>query len=412
MAAAEVPSFGAFVRRLSEMENARQAEPESPLGEADEEFVQVMTMHKAKGLEFQVVILAHLLNRGDSREKVLLDRAPVRPCSGRLHLNLNSKKTRGWAAAKLEEDDRAEHEQRRMLYVALTRARDLLVIPAFWSPNREAGFLRYFSERYIPPADLRESSQVPARETAAVEFMATDSFDLDQRSRDTLRLRPLLTARPSPEARAAIEHHEKWNAAVKAQAELLSAGRKIVTASELVQNAERRAQSAEREARSRDRDAEDAADLGTLVHRLMEAVDFKSPGDITPLAEAYARRLGLTTDDAHEAAALVRNALAHPLIAGRAAKAEALYREVPFAFEDGDALYEGYVDLVFMENGNPVIVDYKTDSITAAEAREHAAGYAPQAEIYTRAIAAALGRPVKEFHFLFLRPGVAVRHVS
>jgi ATP-dependent exoDNAse (exonuclease V) beta subunit len=414
MAAAEVPSFGAFVRRLSEMENTRQAEPESPLGEPDEDFVQVMTMHKAKGLEFRVVILAHLLNRGESREQVLLDRAPARSRSerpeqsgealGRLHLSLGSMKTRGWEAAKREEEDRAEHEQRRMLYVAMTRAKDLLVIPAFWSRDRQAGFLKYFCERYAPPAESREGSPTPAQRTAAVELVATDSFDLDQRSRDTLRLKPASTATAPPEARAAIERHEKWKAAVKAQAELLSAGRKIQTATDLMRSAEHEWSAAREPGR--------AADFGTLVHRLMESADFRSPGDLGPLADAEARQLGLSAADAREALALARNALAHPLISARAAKAQALYREVPFAFAEGEALFEGYMDLVFLENGNAVIVDYKTDSVNAAEAPEHAKRYAPQAQMYRRALSAALGRPVEEFHFLFLRPGVAVRQPS
>ena len=75
---------------------------------------------------------------------------------------------------------------------------------------------------------------------------------------------------------------------------------------------------------------------------------------------------------------------------------------------EGDTLFEGYADLVFIENGNAVIVDYKTDSVSEQDAPEHAKRYFPQAEIYIRAISAALGRPVKEFHFLFIRPGVAV----
>jgi ATP-dependent exoDNAse (exonuclease V) beta subunit len=142
----------------------------------------------------------------------------------------------------------------------------------------------------------------------------------------------------------------------------------------------------------------------------MEVVDFRSPGDLGPLAEAEARGLGLTPADAREAVALVQRALAHPLIARRAAKAEQLYREVPFTFVDGDTLFEGYADLVFIEkDSSAVIVDYKTDSVTESEAEEHAKRYAPQAEVYLRAISAAVGRPVQEFHFLFLRPGVAVQ---
>jgi ATP-dependent exoDNAse (exonuclease V) beta subunit len=399
MAEAEVSSFGALVRWLSEMESSRQAEPESPVVEAEENFVQVMTIHKAKGLEFPVVVLAHLANEGENREKVLLDRV-----RGRLHLNLSHRKTRGWDEAMLEEQDRAEHERRRMLYVALTRARDLLVIPAYWAGNPQAEFLKYLTARYTLPDD--GSAQLTAGGPALkldVEFVATDSFDLDKRSRDTLRLKPSPAQTPPPEAVESAEHHKKWKTAVKVQAELLSAGRRIQTASGQVEAAHASEVSA-----GSDQGNQRAKDLGTLVHKLMEVVDFQSPGDLTALAEAEARGLGLTSVVAREAVALVQRALALPLIAGRAAKAEQLYREVPFAFTEGDTLYEGYADLVFIENANPVIVDYKTDSVTESEAPEHAKRYAPQAEVYLRAISAALGQPVKEFHFLLLRPGVAV----
>jgi ATP-dependent exoDNAse (exonuclease V) beta subunit len=388
MAEAEVSSFGALVRWLSEMESSRQAEPESPVAEADEDFVQLLTFHKAKGLEFPVVVLAHLANEEDSREKVLLDRA-----RGRLHLNLSHRKTRGWDAAMADEEDRAEHERWRMFYVALTRAADLLVIPAFWSRSPQAGFLKYLGERYAGAGE----------EKPRVEFIATDSFDLDKRSRDTLRLKPTPATTLPPEALEAARHHEKWKAAIKRRAEQLSAGWRILTGSGLVEAAYM-----QRNSEGVGASGSNAKDLGSLVHRLMEIVNLRAPGDLTADAEAEARGLGLTSTDAREAVVLVRRALEHPLIAGRAAHAERLYREVPFAFAEGDTLFEGYADLVFMENGGPVIVDYKTDSVSESEAPEHARRYAPQAEIYIRAISAALGKPVKEFHFLFIRPGVAV----
>ncbi len=167
MAEAEVSSFSALVRRLSEMESSRQAESESPIAEADENFVQVMTFHKAKGLEFPVVVLAHLANEGENREKVLLDRA-----RGRLHLNLDHRKTRDWDAAMTDEEDRAEHERRRMFYVALTRARDLLVIPAFWSKSPQAGFLKYLGERYAPARRGRSPRWSSSRRTPSTSTSA------------------------------------------------------------------------------------------------------------------------------------------------------------------------------------------------------------------------------------------------
>ena len=124
-----------------------------------------------------------------------------------------------------EEEDRAEHERRRLFYVALTRARDLLVIPAFWSKSPQGGFLKYLSERYAPAEGGTASPAAEAK--PGIEFVATDSFDLDKRSRDTLRLKPAPAATPPPEAVESARHYEEWKATVKARAEQLSAGRKI-----------------------------------------------------------------------------------------------------------------------------------------------------------------------------------------
>jgi len=66
------------------------------------------------------------------------------------------------------------------------------------------------------------------------------------------------------------------------------------------------------------------------------------------------------------------------------------------------------VDLVFVEEGQAVIVDYKTNRVEAAAAPAEAEKYRPQAQVYARAMAAALGLPVKEVVFLFVRPGVEV----
>ena len=78
--------------------------------------------------------------------------------------------------------------------------------------------------------------------------------------------------------------------------------------------------------------------------------------------------------------------------------------------EGGEGLAEGRIDLLFVEDGAIVIVDFKTDSVSAAQVAERAAHYHPQALVYAWAAHRATGMPVREVVFLFARPQPAVEH--
>ena len=64
---------------------------------------------------------------------------------------------------------------------------------------------------------------------------------------------------------------------------------------------------------------------------------------------------------------------------------------------------------MFEEEGGLVIVDYKTDGITAEQAVAQAAHHAPQLQLYGRGLAQAWGVPVKERLVLFTSIGQSVR---
>jgi ATP-dependent helicase/nuclease subunit A len=68
---------------------------------------------------------------------------------------------------------------------------------------------------------------------------------------------------------------------------------------------------------------------------------------------------------------------------------------------------QGAVDCWFQEDGGVVIVDYKSDRVTAEEVPERAALYAPQIRAYALAMAAVTGKKVRETVLYFLRPGIA-----
>jgi ATP-dependent helicase/nuclease subunit A len=73
-----------------------------------------------------------------------------------------------------------------------------------------------------------------------------------------------------------------------------------------------------------------------------------------------------------------------------------VWRELRLWFPEGDELIEGAVDLVFEEDGELVVVDYKTDRIAFEQALAQAAHHAPQLQLYGRGLAQASGQRVRQ----------------
>src|SRR5262249_24611068 len=120
-----VSSFRAFVERMDEDAEAGQAE-DAPIVEQGTEGVRMMTVHKAKGLEFPVVVLAApacpAAREPTSRHVDPPRRLWLEPLCGCTPIEL--------LEAAQEELQRDQAEAVRLTYVAATRARDLLVVPA------------------------------------------------------------------------------------------------------------------------------------------------------------------------------------------------------------------------------------------------------------------------------------------
>ena len=391
LAEVEVSSFGGLVRRLARLENAGQPESESPVAETDENFVQLLTFHKAKGLEFPIVFLAHLGNTHTASDQFVFDRS-----TGRLALKLGrSIATADADEAFKQKQVRLDHEARRLFYVAATRARDLLVIPAYWAKKPDDGLLKHLQQ-------TRPPTETNTVQCDAAMHIPTHAFDLQKETHDKFIMRPNIATPLPPEAVAFQQHRHAWLSALHERAATLNAGRPITTATETVQKHPLE------QLPPSPTDAALGKDIGTLVHNILERIDFRNPANLAALAAAHARTLGLPGEAIQTARELATRALALPVLARRAANAKDLHKEVPFTVHEGAAAIEGRIDLVFIEDGGAVIVDYKTDRVNAREAIIRAEHYRPQAETYVRAMQQVLDVPVKEMILLFIHPGVSV----
>jgi len=118
-----VRGLQAFARDLTRSWEAHDPEVEGR-PDAAEEAVRVITVHSAKGLEWPVVIPINTATIPGPRHEYLYER-------GRefLHVRIAGLEPAGWAEALEQEKAEAARERTRLWYVALTRARDLLIIP-------------------------------------------------------------------------------------------------------------------------------------------------------------------------------------------------------------------------------------------------------------------------------------------
>ncbi len=159
-------SFRGFIDELRQQaENGEISE--APILEEGSDGVRLMTVHRAKGLEFPVVILA------DMTAKLRAAVASRTIDSGR---GVCAIRLAGCSPADLvehedEELSRDEAEGVRVAYVAATRARDLLVIPAVGDEERE-GWIKPLNAAIYPPMETRQQ-QVPP--SGCAQFKSRDS---------------------------------------------------------------------------------------------------------------------------------------------------------------------------------------------------------------------------------------------
>jgi ATP-dependent helicase/nuclease subunit A len=86
----------------------------------------------------------------------------------------------------------------------------------------------------------------------------------------------------------------------------------------------------------------------------------------------------------------------------RIVKSKAMYRETPFVLKLEGQLVQGVIDLYFEEDDGLILVDYKTDRLNGRTVLDFTDKYAPQLEIYEKALVKLTGKKVKEKYIYFI----------
>ncbi|MCY3963910.1 MAG: UvrD-helicase domain-containing protein [Acidobacteria bacterium] len=393
-------SFRGFVEQLDD-EAERIGSTQAPVVEEDADGVRVMTVHTAKGLEFPVVILADMtakLSRGAERTM----RADDGLCATKL-LGLAPQELLDAADV---EDRREEAEGVRVAYVAATRARDLLVVPAVgdekrpgwieclndavypgsenWRRSKPAEGCPEFGERSVSvrPSDydrMPEQSVRPGRyrfpaaagpagtadDASGYDVVWWDATRVDQPppSKYGLLGEDLLVAGGGAVADGSRERFERWRDRTE---ELLERGSRPTVSPEAVTDLDSKppgplAEIAVEEL-ERVRDRPGGRRFGSLVHTVLRDAPLDAESDrIRELVRLHGALLAATESEIEAAIAAIETALASdPAVAAR--RSRRVLRETPFSLPLGEQIVEGTVDLAFLDDeGRWIVVDWKTD---------------------------------------------------
>jgi ATP-dependent helicase/nuclease subunit A len=333
--------------------------------------VRVLTCHGAKGLEAPIVFLADVTFVPDMKDRLLWlepEGLPLWRVSRALQDPLSER-------AQQQVRQRELQEQRRLLYVAMTRAQDHLVVTG-WKRNGGRGETTWYDMIDAAKGELQgvEPLHVPRLEGTGWRYANHQSSERAQRTlalagRAPSGAPPSWLDRPAPEEPAVgpvlspSRLFEDDDLPVRSPARQPEAGRFL---------------------------------RGRLIHRLLQSLPERAEHDREAAMARYLAQpaFGLAPEEQAEIAASVGTILALPelsLLFGQNARAE-----VPLVGAVGGQAIAGQIDRLLVTDEKVVLVDYKTNRDPPADAADVPALYLRQMAAY----AALLGE---------IYPGRAIR---
>ena len=353
--------------------NARMVEV--PVPETDEDAIRIMTIHAAKGREFPVTVLMGIgFGSNTQSETVLFDckknavEISIGPANGPKFV------TSGYDEANAREKLAGDAEYIRLMYVAATRAKDHLVISLY---------------RVAKKTDSSFANTIERTCIKTPEIWHRLEFNQNGQSLEEPNAAKIDYLLDTEEDR--IKWLEERETLIKRASRLVSLAATTIA----------RINKDEAEGELPYRKGRGGTNLGRAVHSVLQTIDLTTDDKLEETAAAQAANEGIPerTDDVVK---LVRNALNSEAVK-RAVASGRYYREVFVSAPIDKCSVDGFIDLLFEEDNQFVIVDYKTDAIEEVPSDSKKDQYLIQAGIYALAVSRITGRPVKDIILLFLK---------
>ena len=434
-------SLQAFLRYAERLRAGGDAMNASAIGES-EDVVRIMTTHKSKGLEFPVVFvlgMGRCMSARAQRDRLLAhaDLGIGLPC---IDTELGSERdTLVRRAIRLQLSREQLAEEVRILYVAMTRARDRLILvgdvgaqrpPALWARGGGSSALRAMRTGLdmVCPALADAGACLTLREETVQA--GASRWLVCAHAGGAAGERPRRTQERAAQLIAALENTPLTDTRLLAMmdfvpAEAARATRKT-SVSAVLRDEKRAAQDDRDEGRRTELAREPrfmqqkhltGAQIGTAFHRAMRMLDLDalraahdSAGEIRAQLERMREDGVLTAEEYAAVPARMLTALFASPLGVRLLASPRVEREWAFTYrrtdEAGNAqLLQGVIDCCFEERDAWVLVDYKTDS--PADVSAVLQRHRPQLAIYAEALEALTGRSVAERLVYLVRAGAA-----
>ena len=357
--AKKVVTFYDLIKNMEEILKNKEIESMSLLA-SKKNVVRLMNLHKAKGLEASVVILADPM--GESRNfepQYHISRTKDKKAKGYFSINrptsIFTNEILGippdWENKIDEEKKYEEAEKRRLEYVALTRAKNILAVSTY----REGTKAKAWQILY----DFLESAR-------KIEL---------SKNMDIVKIEKLDISRP------------KWEIEKDRIRKNLN---KICSSSYNINNVTSEAK--ENFIFSSDAGGK-GAKWGSISHKAIELACRGEYEKIKALSKKWVEEAGLEERSADELIILIDNFMESRLWERINLASRKLF-ETPFAQKSDTTFLYGVIDLVFKENNKWVIVDYKTDDFEADRQRKSA--YNKQLDLYKKYWEGITGEEVSE----------------
>ncbi|MBE6032471.1 MAG: helicase-exonuclease AddAB subunit AddA [Clostridiales bacterium] len=420
----------AFIRYIDVLRKSRVTVPQEKLPGEEEDMVRIMTVHKSKGLEFPVVFLGGL-GRGFSRDSGSGEVSFHKDLgAGLRYVDRESgffRKTLAQTAISFRKEKESLAEEIRILYVALTRPMDKLILlgsfkggfEKFLEMTEDPGrgyksFLEmllpvvrehHYPVHYITKEDLQDPAEAVSVDagTALRKQVGADAVSAS-----------------SDLAKEAVRRLS-WEYPYSGT----SAARSKFTVSQLSESSVEKKVSdiplREPAFLSGEKKVFTAAEKGTILHRILEHIPFTSESADPGAVSIYIKEMigkGLLTEEEAAWADI-------PAICGffaselgqRACRSDQVFREMPFvarfdreellragAREDlhteEKVLVQGTIDCFFLEDGKAVILDFKSGYAPPTDEGEAKLldRYRTQLLLYGEALKKVRKIPVEEIH--------------
>jgi ATP-dependent exoDNAse (exonuclease V) beta subunit len=368
--AASRMSLDEFIEELALIRADDPREADAP-PEDSANAVKIMTVHSAKGLEFPVVFLAGIHKGVDSSAPAIgfsrhagLGARWRNPATGKDKSDL-------FLHALAEEIKQREIEEgNRLLYVAMTRAERHLVLSFSAAARKPREWDKTVIDRLLLDPATPGNFEIRPEGTWKVQVLVANESPVGH----AIVFSGLSPALPEIEylAPPVVTGQQDTNATVTALARFAACPRQYFLGMYLGYETGSRLPDCPTEL--------SPGDFGTQVHTLLADKPVPMPDpEAVRLAEVF--RQG-------------------PL--GR--RSSRIEREFDFLMALEDLVVRGQIDLWFEEAGELVLVDYKTDDVSAAQAADRAREYGIQLRIYAMALERLVGRAPSHAYLHFLRP--------